>query len=451
MTSVDSPPLVSLQSPKDTGIDEIERDLSEIWQSNRAIEGMGVTRASTFTLVVFEPEETQQLLAALGYYTGPVDGIAGPRTTAAVKAAQKAFGLEVSGETDTELVHCLRAALTKAQAAPAGTPEVTYVPDLEGSGIADAIAATNPCRIITLVPSARSDEGVTAQVSAYCPVQKQAQSTLVCCEYITLTGGSEALDRVGGMVSSLLLSHLPTITWWKATPDPEHALLQRLAAESNLLVVDSSAFKEVETGLLQLGELGDRELAVSDLNWLRLSAWQELAAAAFDPPERRAHVWEVDRATIDYEKGNPAQALLYLGWLASRLQWTPTAYTCEGGDYDLRRVKFTSSDDREIEAELAGLPVANPGSIQGDLVGLRLSSTNLQADCCTVLCSESTGCMRMEAEGGAQACRIEQVTPIAERKTEQLLQQQLQRWGRDPLYSESIAKVRSILQLLPAA
>ncbi|MEO0947404.1 MAG: OpcA/G6PD domain-containing protein, partial [Cyanobacteria bacterium J06641_5] len=161
-----------------------------------------------------------------------------------------------------------------------------------------------------------------------------------------------------------------------------------------------------------------------------------------------------DRVTIDYEKGNQAQALLFLGWLASRLQWTPTAYAVEGGDYDLRRVKFvaTGSGDydgteRVIEAELAGLPVANAGSIQGDLVGLRLSSTNLQADCCTVLCSESTGCMRMEAAGGAQACHIEQVTPIAERKTEQLLTQQLQRLGSDALYEESLAAVANMLKL----
>jgi len=53
---------------------------------------------------------------------------------------------------------------------------------------------------------------------------------------------------------------------------------------------------------------------VADLNWLRLSAWQELTAEA-DPPQRRAALKEVDRVTIDYEKGSPAQALMFLvGW-----------------------------------------------------------------------------------------------------------------------------------------
>ncbi|MGL6341678.1 MAG: OpcA/G6PD domain-containing protein, partial [Waterburya sp.] len=67
---------------------------------------------------------------------------------------------------------------------------------------------------------------------------------------------------------------------------------------------------------------------------------------------------------------------------------------------------------------------------------------------CTVLCSSTTGCMRMEAGGGAQACYIEQVTPLADQKTEELLGKQLQRWGREMLYEESMAVTSEILKLL---
>jgi glucose-6-phosphate dehydrogenase assembly protein OpcA len=178
--------------------------------------------------------------------------------------------------------------------------------------------------------------------------------------------------------------------------------------------------------------------------------WQELTAAAFDPPERRAALGEVDRVTIDYEKGNAAQALMFLGWLASRLEWEPIAFTEEGGDYDLKHVKFKAPNNRQIEAELAAIPTADWGEIPGDMVGLRLTSTNLNADCCTILCSETTGCMRMEAGGSAQACRTEQVTPMSDQRAESLLSQQLQRWGRDMLYEESLAVVAKILNLLPA-
>jgi glucose-6-phosphate dehydrogenase assembly protein OpcA len=138
---------------------------------------------------------------------------------------------------------------------------------------------------------------------------------------------------------------------------------------------------------------------------------------------------------------------MYLGWLASRLQWTPVEYNYEGGDYDIRKVKFTDEKQRTIEAELAGIPTADWGEIPGDLVSLRLTSTNLDADCCTVLCSSTTGCMRMEAGGGAQSCYIEQVTPLFDQKSEDLLSQQLQRWGREVLYEESMAITAQVIKL----
>lgn len=371
-----SPPLLSLQHPKDVSLEEIEDELDQIWQANRTGEdGALATRATTFTMVVYESEAKTQ-----------------------------------------------------------------------NSEVAEAIAAANPCRIITLYPEAGEDEGVSAQVSAYCPIQKQGSNSLVCCEYINLTGAPTALERIAGMISALMLSELPKFLWWKDIPAPESSLFQRLADSSDIIIVDSSSFAEPEAELQAIGQVLEEEMVFADLNWRRLAAWQELTAEAFDPPERRSALIEVDRVTIDYEQGNPAQALMFLGWLASRLKWNPIAYEYEGGDYDIRRVKFTNDEQKEVEAELAGIPV-EAGDIPGDLISLRLSSTNLEADCCTVLCSETTGCMRMEAGGGAQSCRIQQVTPLFDQKTEQLLTQQLQRWGREVLYEESMARTYEMLKL----
>ena len=371
-----SPPLLSLQHPKDVSLEEIEDELDQIWQANRTGEdGALATRATTFTMVVYESEAKTQ-----------------------------------------------------------------------NSEVAEAIAAANPCRIITLYPEAGEDEGVSAQVSAYCPIQKQGSNSLVCCEYINLTGAPTALERIAGMISALMLSELPKFLWWKDIPAPESSLFQRLADSSDIIIVDSSSFAEPEAELQAIGQVLEEEMVFADLNWRRLAAWQELTAEAFDPPERRSALTEVDRVTIDYEQGNPAQALMFLGWLASRLKWNPIAYEYEGGDYDIRRVKFTNDEQKEVEAELAGIPV-EAGDIPGDLISLRLSSTNLEADCCTVLCSETTGCMRMEAGGGAQSCRIQQVTPLFDQKTEQLLTQQLQRWGREVLYEESMARTYEMLKL----
>ncbi|MBV8883930.1 MAG: glucose-6-phosphate dehydrogenase assembly protein OpcA, partial [Chroococcidiopsidaceae cyanobacterium CP_BM_RX_35] len=394
--TIQSPPIVSLQAPKDVSLTEIEAELSKIWQSYGVAGDDGglpaAIRATTFSLIVYEPEETQQLLTTLGFYSGPIDGIPGPRTATALREAQKSYGLPVSGKANTQTLEKLREELAKRRGSVtndegANTSSVFYASDAKSPSIADAIASRNPCRIIALCPIAGEDEGVTAQVSAYCPIQKQSSHTLICCEYITLKGTVSALERVGGMFSALLIGGLPKFLWWKATPDPNSSLFKRLAAACNSIIFDSSGFSETEADLLKVEELIEAGMPVADLNWRRLAAWQELTAEAFDPPQRRAALKEVDQVTIDYQHGNSAQALMFLGWLASRLQWCPSRLEHEGGDYDIKRVYFLTEDQRQVTVELAAIPTADTTEMRGDLVALRLNSTNLEADCCTVLCS----------------------------------------------------------------
>ena len=452
-----SAPLVSLQAPKDVSLGQIEAELSQIWQmynaANKDVSG-GATRASTFTLIVYEPEETQDMLSTLGFYQGPIDGIMGPQMEAALKSAQKSFGLEVDGKPSPALLERLRTEVTAQQVKKAqqkagdGAEVPQYSPSAAGA-IADAIASQNPCRIISMLPSAGEDEGITAQVSAYCPIQKRSQSKLICCEYITLKGTEKAADRLSSLVGSLLIADLPKFLWWKASPDPSLELLRKVGGLCNSVIVDSSCFQEPEAELLNILSLIADGIQIADLNWGRLAAWQELAAEAFDPPERRSALKQVDLVTIDYEKGNPTQALMYLGWLASRLQWSPTRYHLTpggAGDYDIYQIEFVTHDQRQVKAELGGVPVL-PGDVIGDLIGLRLGSTDNSADCATILCSETTGCMRMEAGGAAQSARIRQVSSLADQRAEVLLGQQLQRWGRDVLYEESMELTAKILKL----
>ncbi|MEM9978714.1 MAG: glucose-6-phosphate dehydrogenase assembly protein OpcA, partial [Cyanobacteria bacterium P01_D01_bin.2] len=324
--------------------------------------------------------------------------------------------------------------------------------DLRGFNLNEALAAQNPCRVITLCPTFDDeDTGVTAQVSAYCPIQKSSGSRLVCCEYITLRGTKQALDRVDSLVKSLVIADLPKFVWWKATPNPEQLLFQSMAEVSSCIILDSSYYGDPESELLKIHQLVDNGTHVADLNWYRLAPWQELSAASFDPPERRMALLELDQLGIDYEKGNAAQALMYLGWLASRLGWQPKNYQLEGGDYDLRRITLAAKDGRSIDVELAAIPVADVGEVLGDLTGLRMSSTNLDANCCTILCSETAGCMRMESGGGAQACYIQEVIAISDQRSDLLLEQQLQRWGEDVLFEESLAVTSQILNLLNAS
>ncbi|XZN92405.1 MAG: glucose-6-phosphate dehydrogenase assembly protein OpcA [Microcoleus sp.] len=449
MTPLKAPPLVSLQTPKDVSIDQIEAELAKIWESYRESGSNGdfpiATRATTFTFVVYEPEETQQLLADLGFYDGPIDGITGPMTASSIRAAQKAYGLPRTGKPNAELLATLREEVARKNSNGSKLGPTGF--GSGGSAVADAIVAANPCRIIALCPMLGEDTGVQAQVAAYCPVHKGGTGNLVCCEYITLRGTEAALERVSGVVTALMIADLPKLLWWKATPDADRHFFQKLAATSSSVIIDSSCFAEPEAELLLMQSLIEDGIPIADLNWRRLAPWQELAAEAFDPPERRAAIREIDRVTIDYEQDNSTQALMYLGWLASRLQWHPVAYKQEDGDYKIKRIQFAGAEGRVVEAELAAIPTADTGDVPGDLIALRLNSTNPNADCGTVLCSETGGCMRMETHGGAQTDRFNQVTPLFDQVTEQLLGQHLQSWGRDVLYEESLAVTAQLLKL----
>ncbi len=440
-------PIVALQQPKDISLGEIEEELSKIWLSqNQGKAAPVATRAATFSMVVYEPEEFQQLLGSLGFYDGPIDGIHGPKTRDGIREAQKAYQMPITGRIDPETLAKLREEFAKQ---PEDCQKATNI-NLRGFSMADAIATQNPCRIITLCPTlGEEDTGVTAQVSAYCPIQKQSSSNLVCSEYVTLRGTKLAMQRVDETVKSLMISDLPKFVWWKATPNTEQELFRSLCEASNCIIMDSCYFSDPESEFLKMQELIENETYIADLNWHRLSAWQELIAATFDPPQRREALLEVDNITLDYEKGNAAQALMFLGWFASRLNWEPVSYTELGGDYDIAHIKFTGRNDREILAELAAIPTADFGEIPGDLVGLRLGSSNPEAEahCCTILCSETTGCMRLESGGKAQSCLTEQVTALSDQKAEALMAQQLQRWGRDVLYEESLALTAQMLML----
>jgi glucose-6-phosphate dehydrogenase assembly protein OpcA len=449
--STQSAPVVSLRAPKDVSVTDIEHELSQIWKDyqpdNQAQDAIVATQASTFTFIVYEPEPTQHMLAVLGFYDGPIDGIFGPAQVKGIKAAQKAYQLEETGKLDRETMGKIHTAYHDRITTTHDTHALAVEKDVDNRGyvVTDAIANTNPRRIITVCPSAGESPDVGAQVSVYCPMKKQYLHSLVCSEYITLRGTPEALERNGESIANLAVSDLPRFLWWKDTPAPTKPLFKQLAHQAHSVIFDSAEFTTSEADLVQLCTILAEGMPVIDLNWRRIAGWQELTAEAFDPPARRKDITEIDRVDINYELGNPAQALMFLGWLSSRLQWQPTSYTHSGGDYDLREIDFVAPDGRKVHTELAGMPTADSGEIPGDIMGVRLTSTNPKANCSTVLCSEVAGCMQMETKGGTQTARVEEVTSLAERNAEDLLAEYLQRWGRDLLYEESMTVVAQIL------
>ncbi len=88
------------------------------------------SRAVAFGASSRQVVSVQEDLGALGYYPGPIDGVPGPRTRAAIRAYQRAAGLAGDGGVTEDFVDSLRRSradgMFVARKAPAPRPESSY-------------------------------------------------------------------------------------------------------------------------------------------------------------------------------------------------------------------------------------------------------------------------------------------------------------------------------------
>ena len=70
----------------------------------------------------------QQSLKDSGYDPGPIDGVEGPHTTAALKAYQKAQGLPETGKADTDTMAKLGVGAAGAGAGSTAAPQKKQSP-----------------------------------------------------------------------------------------------------------------------------------------------------------------------------------------------------------------------------------------------------------------------------------------------------------------------------------
>ena len=95
--------------------------------------------------------------------------------------------------------------------------------------------------------------------------------------------------------------------------------LRRLA---QIVLVDTQDEPDVAASLSRVEDLSEHAYVV-DLAWLRSTPWRERVAAAFDPPQLRAALGGVSAVTVRHRDDSLAAALLFCGWLSSRLGWKP--------------------------------------------------------------------------------------------------------------------------------
>ena len=430
-------PQLTLQAPLQLPPNEVPAYLNRLW-SDHLKDSSG---AATFTLVVWEPSWLQQQLIRTGRIDGPITGLLNGQLLDAARQAIGELGLPAStAPTAPELAWAL-----------GQQPGSHEAEDLRGQFVDRAISAHQPRRLITLAPTLAVDQNLESTVAAYCPLPEERGMTADACgDVVVLRGGMGAMQQGLAMLQELIAGDMPCWVWWNGTLEESPELLDALAVPPRRLVVDSS-IGEPRRCLDLMVQRIEQGQAVNDLNWLRLRTWRESLAMVFDPPNRQSALEQVVQLDIDVEGQHPVKGLMLAAWIADRLGWhLLNSFWIDGGAGDGRGIgaEFQRKDGQSVQFRLMPVPVGVSKMHPGALVGLRLiCAPPERSPLCVILCSESGGCMRLEAGGVASMELAEEVVPLPN-ESEEMEMARLLGGGHDstnPLLATAAALAAKLL------
>jgi glucose-6-phosphate dehydrogenase assembly protein OpcA len=319
------------------------------------------------------------------------------------------------------------------------------------------LGVRHPSRAIVLVPERASDAGpLGARISTHCH-DTGSGGDRVCYEEIVLTIRGEAAGHLSGVVAPLLIHDLPTHVWWPGDPPFRDPVFEQLVEMSDRLIVDSADFADLLGGLRRLGTLRRRS-GVGDLSWERLGWWQELTAQFFDAPRFRRYLPNLSRLRIRYAVAPDAshrhdeddevapgvaapmaQALLYAGWIATRLGWRRHRTIRSLGDGALA----LRLEGRHEMVELAIEPEATDAVRPGDLLSVRLRSLGETGAAEFIIDREEDDAMVATNADGMTAL-LRRVAMPSPREPE-LLSSQLAVDALDPVYEDALRAAAILL------
>ena len=191
----------------------------------------------------------------------------------------------------------------------------------------------------------------------------------VARERVEIEIGPRHLSKLDTIVDPLLVSDLATMVW---APHGHAEAVDALRRLAQIVLVDTQDEPDVAESLRRVAELSDYAYVV-DLAWLRSTPWRERVAAAFDPPALRAALAGVSSVTVRHRDDSLAAAMLFCGWLSSRLGWKPGGLSPSGRSL----VGHARAKRGEVRIELEpmhqnapGLAGVTIGTASGEAVSL---------------------------------------------------------------------------------
>jgi glucose-6-phosphate dehydrogenase assembly protein OpcA len=253
----------------------------------------------------------------------------------------------------------------------------------------------HPSRAIVLQADPKADgDPIDARIGTHCRDSEDGSAGRTCFEQLALTVRGEAARHLGGIVAPLVIHDLPIEVWWPGDPPFDDPVFNQLVEFGDRLVINASDFRDLPSGLKRLAGIR-RRAGVGDIAWERLVPWQELTAQFFDAPRFRRYLPNLSRLLIKYAvpddggagarpadrpeadddlvpgvRSPGAGALLYAGWIATRLAWKRATWR-EPLTPDGRRLVL---EGRYEMVDLAIDPVPTAAIPPGELLSVRLRS-----------------------------------------------------------------------------
>ena len=245
------------------------------------------------------------------------------------------------------------------------------------AGTVADLALRHPSRAIVLLGD-RDRDGIVASVQLHCHVPQSDGAQPVLYEQILARVRGDFDERVASVVIPLLVPDLPVFLWWTGTPPSDARHLDDLVTLADRFIIDSADFARADRTLPEIARLARHRVAITDLNWARLTHWRELIAQFFDVPAWRPFLDGITGIRVGFAVDmdgrdiHPSQALLLLGWLASRLSWRPVESLApsEAGGLLFR---MSREDGAPIMVRLR--PRFERGLDAGDVSGIRIQAT----------------------------------------------------------------------------
>ena len=157
-----------------------------------------------------------------------------------------------------------------------------------------------------------------ARVSIVSDEPASSEEVALLHENVVVELGDRHLDDLFTIADPLVVSDLPTLLW---SPHGHHEVLSQLLGLSQAILLDSVDEPVPAEALERACELAN-SVYVVDLAWLRSMPWRERVAAVFDPPALRRELQTITEVTVRHHPSSTVAALLFAGWMASRLDWS---------------------------------------------------------------------------------------------------------------------------------